>query len=64
MMNRGAFKCSVKEKLRNVIFFDHIMNYLIHMRKAGYYSNWSGVFYKTMSNYHRLFQRKIGIQYI
>lgn len=62
MMNRGSFKCSVKEKLRNVIFPDHIMNYLIHMRKADYYANRSGAFYKVMSNYHRLFQRKIGIK--
>lgn len=62
MMNRGSFKCNVKEKLCNVIFPDHIMNYLVHMRKADYYSNQSGIFSKVMSNYHRLFQRKIGIK--
>ena len=63
MMNRGSFKCSVKEKLRNVIFPDHIMNYLIHMRKADYYANRSGAFYKVMSNYHRCFREKLGLNW-
>lgn len=63
MMNRGSFKCSVKEKLRNVIFPDHIMNYLIHMRKADYYANRSGAFIRLCQITIDCFREKLGLNW-
>ena len=37
-MNRGYFKPSFKQRLKNILFPDYIMQYLIAMRKVAYYS--------------------------
>lgn len=42
MMNRGYFKPSFKQRLREFFFPDYIMDYLISMRKVDYYSNRGG----------------------
>ena len=44
MMNRGYFKPSFKQRLKNILFPDYIMQYLIAMRKVAYYSNVHSVF--------------------
>ena len=43
MMNRGYFKPSWFILLRSLVFPDYIMDYLVHMRKADYYSHQCGV---------------------
>lgn len=55
MMNRGQFNPSLKQRLKNIIFPDCIMQYLESMRKVSYYSHiakpltiktiWGGVLY-------------------
>lgn len=44
MMNRGYFKPSFKQRLKNILFPDYIMQYLIAMRKVAYYSEVDGFF--------------------
>lgn len=61
MMNRGYFRPSLLGRLRSVVFPDYIMDYLIHMRKADYYSHISGV-RKILFFYHRMKQRRLGLK--
>ena len=42
MMNRGAFKKSLKVRLKDIIVPDYIMEYLKCLRKAEYYKNCGG----------------------
>ena len=42
MMNRGAFKKSLKVRLKDIIVPDYIMEYLKCLRKAEYYKNCRG----------------------
>lgn len=45
MMNRGYFKPSLKQRLKNFIFPDYIMLFLVSMRKVAYYQqNGGGIF--------------------
>lgn len=62
MMNRGYFKPSWFILLRSLVFPDYIMDYLVHMRKADYYSHQCGVKNSILANYHRMKQRKLGIK--
>ena len=39
MMNRGTFKPSVIDKLKNIFLPDHVINYLCAMRKVSYYQS-------------------------
>lgn len=48
MMNRGRFKNSWKDNLRNIFLPDDIMNYLESMRRVSYHKNRGGVFHKVM----------------
>lgn len=41
MMNRGAFKKSLKVRLKDIIVPDYIMEYLKCLRKAEYYKNYN-----------------------
>ena len=55
MMNRGCFKKNIKMKLRDLIAPDHVMDYLIAMRKASYYRD------NTLAGiYYRLKFRRLG----
>lgn len=46
MMNRGYFKPSLKQRIKNFLFPDYIMQYIISMRKVAYYQqNGGGIFY-------------------
>lgn len=45
MMNRGYFKISWKERVRNFILPDYIMDFLVAMRKVDYYSTGKRKFY-------------------
>ena len=38
MMNRGKFTWSLKDRIKNIILSDDIMNYLISMRWSDYYA--------------------------
>lgn len=62
MMNRGSFETSFRTKLHHLLFPDYIMSFLVHMRKAEYYSHQKGVFNKMLSGYHRFKQRKLGMK--
>lgn len=42
MMNRGKFKWSIKDRLKNMFLPDYIMDYLVIMRKTSYYKNGGG----------------------
>ena len=42
MMNRGHFKPSLKQKLKNLIHHDYIMDFLVTMRKVDYYTQCGG----------------------
>ena len=61
MMNRGCFKPSFLSRLRAIVFPDYIMDYLVHMRKADYYSH-LGAKGIIWGNYHRMKQRRLGIK--
>ncbi|MBO5719092.1 MAG: hypothetical protein J6R71_05670, partial [Bacteroidales bacterium] len=39
MMNRGYFKLPLSKHLLRMLYPDHVMNYLEHMRKFSYYEN-------------------------
>ena len=42
MMNRGSFKPSFRDHVRDFIMPDYIMRYLRYMRLVSYYSNKGG----------------------
>ena len=42
MMNRGYFKPSLKQRIKNFLFPDYIMQYIISMRKDAYYQQNGG----------------------
>lgn len=42
MMNRGYFKPSLKQRVKNLVVHDHIMDFLVTMRKVDYYTNIGG----------------------
>ena len=42
MMNRGYFKPSFMQKIKNILLPDYIMRYLVAMRKLSYYSQQGG----------------------
>lgn len=42
MMNRGYFKPSLKQRIKNLVVHDHIMDFLVTMRKVDYYTNNGG----------------------
>ena len=39
MMNRGTFKRTFKQRIKELFFPDYIMEYLRTMRKCNYYRN-------------------------
>lgn len=54
MMNRGRFKKSYKDYIRNLFEPDDIMKYLVTLRKLSYYRIGGGTFNKLMyAYYHR-----------
>ena len=42
MMNRGYFKPYLKQRMKNLVVHDHIMDFLVTMRKVDYYTNNGG----------------------
>lgn len=48
MMNRGRFKNTWKDYLRNIFLPDDIMSYLESMRKCSYHKMGGGIFHKVM----------------
>lgn len=51
MMNRGYFKPSLKQRLKNFVFPDYIMQFLVAMRKVAYYQQNEGGFYHWSIKY-------------
>ena len=60
MMNRGNFKPSFREFLRNFIMPDYIMRYLKYMRLVSYYSNSGGIKYLFYKRKFYLLGLKLG----
>lgn len=56
MMNRGYFKPSFKQRLRELFSPDYIMDYLVAMRKVAYYSQTGGGIFLILNKikYRRL----------
>ena len=42
MMNRGTFKRTLFDRIRELVFPDHIMSFLYYMRKCSYYRHGGG----------------------
>lgn len=61
MMNRGYFKPSIKQKLRNIVIPDYIMQYLVSMRKTAYYSQKGGLCYFINKWKYKRLGLKLGI---
>lgn len=59
MINRGYFKPTFKQRIKNCIFPDHIMQYLVAMRKVAYYQqNGGGI----LSVINKIRYRKLGVK--
>ena len=46
MMNRGKFKRTLYDRIRELILPDHVMSFLYYMRKCSYYRHGGGHFIK------------------
>lgn len=62
MMNRGYFKPSFVQCIKNFIFPDYVMKYLEVMRKASYYSNRGGVKFFIPMCYYNIRHKRLGIK--
>lgn len=62
MINKGKFRLSLIDRIKNIIVPDHIISFLISMRKVSYYKNGGGIFGKLNYivfnyRYHKLGER-------
>ena len=60
MMNRGYFKPSIKERLREILAPDYIMEYLVSMRKYSFYGGVSRTRFLALFNKWRF--RRLGLK--
>lgn len=60
MMNRGYFKPSLKQRLKNLIFPDYIMQFLVSMRKVAYYQHRGGISLLINKIRFKKLSRKLG----
>lgn len=65
MMNRGKFKYTIKDRIRNVFLPDYIMQYMKSMRYVSYISENKHLvnpYFKIIGYFHALRFRKLGIK--
>lgn len=63
MMNRGYFKLPLSKRLLRMLYPDHVMNYLEHMRKFSYYENHrSGIVGKWRYFWHKSRYYQLGLK--
>lgn len=62
MMNRGYFKPSFVQRLKNILFPDYTMQYLVAMRKLSYYSQRGGVNHCLSKIYNKRKYDRLGIK--
>jgi len=62
MMNRGSFKPSIAQRIKEVFLPDYIMRYLAAMRKVSYYSHQGGVINRISSIYNNYVFRRLGMK--
>lgn len=62
MMNRGCFKKTFKNWIKELVLPDYTMQYLVYMRKANFYTHQHGRLAKIIGAYYKLRQRKLGIK--
>jgi len=63
MMNRGCFKSSIGQRIKEVFLPDYIMRYLVAMRKVSYYNHQvGGVINRISSIYNNCVYRRLGMK--
>jgi len=62
MMNRGYFKPSLVQRIKNLLVPDYTMRYLVAMRKCSYYSQWGGVRHCVSRIYNQYKYRRLGVK--
>lgn len=60
MMNRGYFKRTLKKRFFHIFVKDHIMDYLVQLRKYEYFSNQRGAINRIKKELHHLRVKKLG----
>ena len=61
MINRGHFKVSISDRIKQILFPDDIMTYLVVMRKTSFYKNGKGLSKIKYIYYHRRYHT-LGIK--
>lgn len=62
MMNRGYFTTPLKIRIKNLIVRDHIMDYLVALRKTAYCMNTGGFKKHPFAVFHALRMRNLGLK--
>lgn len=62
MMNRGYFTPPMKIRIKNLIARDHIMDYLVALRKTAYCMNTGGFRKHPWAIFHALRYRRLGLR--
>ncbi len=62
MMNRNAFSWGWKERLKNRIVRDYVMDFLVHLRKYEYYMNQRGPIARLLELHHHRVYRELGVK--
>ena len=62
MMNRGYFVPTFLQRIKEFLFPDYIMRYLLEMRKYSYYSHMGGVKYCVLIAYYKIWYKRLGMK--
>lgn len=62
MMNRNVFSYGWKERLKNCIVRDYVMDFLVHLRKYEYYMNQRGPIARLLELHHHRVYRELGVK--
>lgn len=62
MMNRGVFSYGWKERLKNHIVKDYVVDFLVHLRKYEYYMHQSGPLARLLELHHHRAYRELGVK--
>lgn len=63
MMNRGVFSYGWKERLKNRIVKDYVVDFLVHLRKYEYYMHQSGPLARLLELHHHRAYRELGVSW-
>ena len=62
MMNRGYFRPTIRQRLKNALLKDYIMEYIVCLRKYEYYTNQKGWMNEFLRVFFHYKYRKLGKQ--